>query len=161
MIDDDCSNDDNYMSIGSKIGGGSTSSSSSSNSSNRASSSSSSSSSSSNTYEDRSFIDEIQSDEDFDMLDPDGSVMWEYRRAIQIQLQQDIIEYSKSNRKNFIFELLAENQWWIWSHHAKMLCKRLKIIFFEPEYYRDIYVWLPDVMYGTFYDPIRLSCPTC
>jgi hypothetical protein len=113
MIDDDCSNDDNYMSIGSKIGGGSTSSSSSSNSSNRASSSSSSSSSSSNTYEDRSFIDEIQSDEDFDMLDPDGSVMWEYRRAIQIQLQQDIIEYSKSNRKNFIFELLAENQWWI------------------------------------------------
>ena len=42
-----------------------------------------------------------------------------------------------------------------------MLCKRLKIIFFEPEYYRDIYVWLPDVMYGTFYDPIRLSCPTC
>ena len=82
-------------------------------------------------------------------------------QGIQVKLQHEISDYTKNNRKGLIFEHLVQNEWWIRSHHAKMFCKELKLKFTEPEYYRDVYIWLPDLMYGTAVDPIRLTCPTC
>ena len=54
--------------------------------------------------------------------------------------------------------LLKDNNWWLRAIHAPRICGMLKISCAEPSYYRDVYVWLPDVRWGQAAMPI---CPGC
>jgi hypothetical protein len=43
---------------------------------------------------------------------------------------------------------LDEHDWWLRAVHADKICRWLGIECLEPSYYRDVYVWLPDVGWG-------------
>jgi hypothetical protein len=53
--------------------------------------------------------------------------------------------------------MLNDNDWWLRAVHAEQVCKLVDVLYCdEPAYYRDIYVWLPDVRWGE--NPF---CPEC
>ena len=60
--------------------------------------------------------------------------------------------------KKWLTEHLKANDWWIRKEHAKKICSKLAIHCDELEYYRDIYIWLPDVRWGEIALPV---CPKC
>ncbi|KAI2504217.1 hypothetical protein MHU86_10240 [Fragilaria crotonensis] len=53
---------------------------------------------------------------------------------------------------------LDANNWWILNVKAKWLCNKLAVVFDEPAYYRDIYIWLPEQRWGNVAWP---PCPSC
>lgn len=51
------------------------------------------------------------------------------------------------------FDYLKENDWWIRAYHYATICNKLNITKDHPDmtessYFRDVYVWLPDVRWG-------------
>ena len=45
--------------------------------------------------------------------------------------------------------MLKKNEWWLRANCAKEVCAKLGISCGESSYYRDIYVWLPDIRWNT------------
>lgn len=78
-----------------------------------------------------------------------------YLRAVQSNLQKELLPGSVSRA---LRSLLDENDWWLRSIHAKKVCSLIDIEFSESAYYRDIFVWLPDVRWGNYSMP---PCPNC
>jgi hypothetical protein len=106
-------------------------------------------------------LDEEQECNDVDASDtsdaPADSVMNSYLRAIQTRLKFEVLEDTKEDEK-WLKKMLNENDWWIHHQQAESLCKKLKVIFAEIAYYRDIYVWLPEQRWGDVAWP---PCPSC
>jgi hypothetical protein len=50
--------------------------------------------------------------------------------------------------------------WWLRAGQARLVCKKLNLPYDEPAYYRDIYVWLPDVRWGSEAMPPCVVCKT-
>ena len=48
--------------------------------------------------------------------------------------------------------------WWLRAGVAQSVCRKLGIEYGEPSYYRDIYVWLPDVRWGDEAMPPCVEC---
>jgi hypothetical protein len=97
-------------------------------------------------------------DDDPDILDaPAASVMNTYLQAIQTRLKYEVLGDTK-DEELWLTEILNNNDWWIRHQQAKLLCKKLNIIFAEIAYYRDVYVWLPDKRWGPVAWP---PCPSC
>ena len=48
--------------------------------------------------------------------------------------------------------------WWLRAGHAPSVCVRLGLEYGEPSYYRDVYVWLPDVRWGVEGTPPCVDC---
>ena len=63
-----------------------------------------------------------------------------------------------ATNERWLLPLAEANDWWLPSRLAHELCERLGIEMSEPEYYRAIYIWLPDVRWGAMAMP---SCVTC
>ena len=53
---------------------------------------------------------------------------------------------------------MVENEWWLRALQAPKICAIVGLEFTELAYYRDIYVWLPDVRWGLEAMP---PCPIC
>jgi hypothetical protein len=88
----------------------------------------------------------LDDDEDIDEADESGSVVMLYSccacsiatRGIK-SLKHD--QLASSYAKN--------NEWWLRANRAKEVCAKLGISCGESSYYRDIYVWLPDIRWNT------------
>ena len=50
--------------------------------------------------------------------------------------------------------------WWLRAGQARLVCKKLGLLYDEPAYYRDIHVWLPDVCWGIEAMPLCVICKT-
>jgi hypothetical protein len=50
--------------------------------------------------------------------------------------------------------------WWLRAGKAGIVCKKLGLLYNEPVYYQDIYVWLPDVRWGAEVMPLCVFCKT-
>jgi hypothetical protein len=64
-----------------------------------------------------------------------------------------------------LLSILTKNEWWLHRSQAKLICEKLALEFDEPAYYRNIFVWLPDVRWGAEAFPFcagsRYQCWQC
>ena len=88
-------------------------------------------------------------------------VQREYVKAIQQRLQYEV----KDNDKlvdSWLLNLLDENDWWVRKCHVPKVLKKLKMNAHPLAYYRDVYVWLPDVRnWKSTGGTCMPSCPNC
>ena len=81
-------------------------------------------------------------------------LMQSYLRAVQDRLKKEVANSIDPT----LMSLIKENDWWLHSSNALQICNLLGLTFSEKSYYRDIYVWLPEVRWGEEGMP---SCPHC
>lgn len=97
------------------------------------------------------------SDEDDDR-DESESQMRSYLRCLYEHLKYEVTGSGKNlpRDEKWLLGHLKANNWWLPAVHASHLCNKLGIEFGEPAYFRDVYVWLPDIRWGE--EPY---CPCC
>jgi hypothetical protein len=79
-------------------------------------------------------------------------------KLIQERLSEEVRETNKC-ADTWLLIHLKENGWWIRKEHARRFAKKLGLNRKAPmAYYRDIYVFLPDIKYGSECKP---CCPSC
>jgi hypothetical protein len=78
-------------------------------------------------------------------------------KVVTERLKEEVKERNKST-DTWLLNHLRENDWWIRKEHARKFAKKLGVKAEHPAYYRDIYVWLPDIKYGQEFRP---CCPSC
>ena len=84
-----------------------------------------------------------------------------YVRAIQQRLQ-DELSSSSSTAKPWLLEHLNDNDWWLRAVHARTIAKNLGLKLEHHPYYRDVYVWLPDVRWSNLTGVSHMPCcPNC
>jgi len=81
-------------------------------------------------------------------------VQQDYLKAVHGRLQKE----AKDMASRDLIHLLEENDWYLRAVRARKICEIVGIRSGEPSYYRDIYVWLPDVRWGVEAMPF---CPAC
>ena len=88
-------------------------------------------------------------------------VQREYAKAIQQRLQYEL----RDNEKlvdTWLLNLLDENDWWIRKCHVPKVLMKLKMNTHPIAYYRNMYVWLPDVRcWKTTGGTCMPCCPSC
>lgn len=103
---------------------------------------------------------EQQGDDDDDEPTTDStinSVMNIYLQAIQNRLKFEVKE-STADKDKWLIKHLKESDWWILQNKASWLCKNLGVAFDEVAYYRNIFIWLPELRWGHVAWP---PCPSC
>jgi hypothetical protein len=98
-------------------------------------------------------IAELDDDEQLEDAAVGPGVMQTYLKAMKDLLKNEVASHGANS---WLLSLLEENEWWVRAVHAPKVCKKLGIPCTEPTYYRDVYVWLPDVRWGEM--PF---CPNC
>lgn len=83
-----------------------------------------------------------------------------YVRAIHKRLQEEVNSKDLKGEP-WLLSLLKKNDWWIRRVHASTIVKKLHLNKEYDAYYRDVYVWLPDVRYKDVEDTYMPSCPNC
>ena len=73
-----------------------------------------------------------------------------YLKYVYERLQQIELSTSQISEK-WLINNDESNDWWLRAAQAKLVCSKLKIVFCEPSYYRDIKIWLPDVFVRTHF----------
>ena len=91
------------------------------------------------------------------------SVMGEYLRMVYDRVHSETTGHaSRSSGELWLLTLLksmkGKDSWWLRASSAEFVCKKLGITFYEPSYYRDIRVWLPELQWGKEATP---PCPCC
>ena len=85
-----------------------------------------------------------------------------YVRAIQQRLQEELSPASQSTVKPWLLEYLNDNDWWLRTVHARTIVKNLGLKLEHRPYYRDVYVWLPDVRWTNHTGVSHMPCcPNC
>jgi hypothetical protein len=87
--------------------------------------------------------------------------MGAYLKAVLLRLREEASTKPKKQATNFdhwLTKELDENGFWLRKERAKLVCRKLKIEFGEPLYYRDIRVWIPEIEGGQLCMP---TCTTC
>ena len=77
-----------------------------------------------------------------------------YLRAVHKLLQAEVGGTAEPR----LLPLLKDNDWWLRSVHARKICAWVSIECTEPSYFRDVYVWLPEVRWGMAAMPCCRSC---
>ena len=84
-----------------------------------------------------------------------NSVMQEYLKAVKERLQ---IELSGEELDTWLLDILKKNDWWIRTSYVSKIRKKLCLPNHYDAYYRDIFVWLPDIRWN---DPAKTFMPPC
>ncbi|KAL7546679.1 hypothetical protein ACHAWF_010011 [Thalassiosira exigua] len=88
-----------------------------------------------------------------------SGVQQRYVEAIQKRIQEEVHKDFSGN--SWLIQLLNENDWWIRKAHANNMVKKLKLRKEYDAYYRDVYVWLPDVRWKDIMKTYMPCCPNC
>ena len=106
--------------------------------------------------------DEYQEDFDLDDQflpdDQDLGVQQQYVKAIQLRLREEVSTKGSCNEL-WLLEHLKSNGWWVRNENAIKIAKKLGLKRSYIAYYRDVYVWLPDVRWKDV--NCMPCCPTC
>jgi len=99
-------------------------------------------------------VAELDDDEQLKDAADGCGLQQEYLQAVHARLKEEVGNHVQS----LLLDLLKENDFWLHAVHAPKICCVLQIELLELSYYRDIYVWLPDVRWGQEAMP---PCPNC
>ena len=119
-------------------------------------------------YEDVSVTeeDELEGDDDDDDEGTSSKVespMTEYARGILKRLRLELKDgFDDKNDSRWLLKELKANGWWIYAAHARSTMEQLSASsdptkWPDPFYYRDIFVFLPDVRWPDE----QIRCPRC
>jgi len=78
-------------------------------------------------------------------------------KVITERLAEEVRE-NNTSADTWLLNHLRENEWWIRKEHAHRFAARLGVAKQPLAFYRDIFVWLPDIKYGRAFMP---CCPNC
>ena len=78
-------------------------------------------------------------------------------KVITERLAEEVRE-NITSADTWLLNRLRENEWWIRKEHAHRFAARLGVAKQPLAFYRDIFVWLPDIKYGRAFMP---CCPNC
>jgi len=82
-----------------------------------------------------------------------------FMAAVILRLRLETSATSTMAVDPWLFRMLEQKDWWLRATRALFVCKMLNMENVAEEfYYRDVYVWLPDVRWGKECMP---CCPTC
>jgi len=103
---------------------------------------------------------ELDNDNDIDINDTTNGIMAIFLKAVHHELREQV--RGRAAREPWLLEILKAPgaDWWVRAGQAGVVCKKLGLLYNEPAYYRDIYVWLPDVCWGTEAMPPCVICKT-
>ena len=91
--------------------------------------------------------------QEVDIEEEANSIVDRYLRAIRQQIQKETSAINNQLVDRWLTTMLQTNDYWIRTYHAKKICSNLSIEFSEEGYYRDVFVWLPDIHWGLFQCP--------
>lgn len=97
-------------------------------------------------------------DEDQYLENDDGGVQQEYVKSIQMRLRDEVSTKNNSCTDRWLLAHLEANDWWIRKENMLYFVKKLGLRRSYAAYYRDVYVWLPDIRWGKVCVP---CCPSC
>jgi hypothetical protein len=97
---------------------------------------------------------ELDDDEQLKDGELHGGVMQSYLEAINNRLRAEI----NGSKLPAVINLLKGNEWILRCAQAERVCSVVELQYTEPSYYKDVYVWLPDIRWGIAAMP---PCPTC
>ena len=83
-------------------------------------------------------------------------VMYICTKAVMERLQKEV--RGDFNGETWLLDILRDNDWWLKTYHVPDITKKLQLVKEYDAYYRDIYVWLPDVRWK---DPAKTFMPCC
>ena len=72
-------------------------------------------------------------------------VQQEYVKAIQMRLRDEVNTQSTKCKDQWLVRHLRANGWWIRKENALFIAGKLNLKKSYAAYYRDVYVWLPDI----------------
>ena len=103
---------------------------------------------------------ELDDDNDVDINDTTNGIMVIFLQAVHRELREQV--RGRAAREPWLLEMLNAPgaDWWLRAGQARVVCKKLGLLYDEPAYYRDIHVWLPDVRWGTEAMPPCVVCKT-
>jgi len=99
-------------------------------------------------------VAELDDDEQLKDAAVGPGVQQVFLQATQKRLKEEVGGRATPLHKPF----LDEHDWWLRAVHADKICGWLGIKCLEPSYYRDVYVWLPDVRWGREAMPFCFGC---
>jgi hypothetical protein len=102
----------------------------------------------------------VDADDDEQYFESGGDmgVQQQYIKAIQLRLRDELGTRNNPCTDPYTLTHLKENGWWIKKENAPYFVKKLGLKRSYDAYYRDVYVWLPDVRWGKVCMP---CCPSC
>ncbi len=92
-------------------------------------------------------------------LEGRGGVQQKYVEAVQKRIQVEVNSNFTGNK--WLLKILNENDWWIKREKVSTIISELKLNKEHAAYYRDVYVWLPDIRWPTVEKKMMPSCPNC
>ena len=87
-----------------------------------------------------------------------GGVQQQFVCRVQRRIQYEVSKKFPALNDPWLRKHLDKNDWKIRSEEAPLIAQKLSIQATNKAYYRDVHVWLPDVMWGLDFMP---SCPNC
>ena len=85
-------------------------------------------------------------------------IQQQYVKEIQLRLREEVKE-STETTDLYLLNHLKKNNWWIRKEYAPYFAKKFGLEKAYPAYYRDVYVWLPDIRWTDV--NCKPCCPTC
>ncbi len=95
-------------------------------------------------------------DEESQQDDAYLGVQQEYVKAIQLRIKEEVNQ-NANTANQWVLEHLKGNGWWIRKENSHQFAKRLGLKKSYDAYYRDVYIWLPDVRW----ENCMPCCPSC
>ncbi|EJK69590.1 hypothetical protein THAOC_09135, partial [Thalassiosira oceanica] len=95
--------------------------------------------------------------------DKGGGVQQDYLEKLVEQLRLELNRGTKNREQQWLLCHLRANDWWIRQVDARRIAKKLRLKQFPKALYRDVYVWLPDVMWPGSSEKSEMMpcCPNC
>eukprot|EP00956_Cyclotella_meneghiniana_P017776 scaffold29226_cov58-Cyclotella_meneghiniana.AAC.5 len=88
-------------------------------------------------------------------------VQQEYVKAVQLRLRDEVNTQSTKCKDKWLVRHLTANGWWIRKENAPCIAKKLNLKISYAAYYRDVYVWLPDIRWDNDETNCMPCCPSC
>ena len=100
----------------------------------------------------------LDNDNDFDNIDAQNGIMGIFLKAVHRELREEV--RGRVAKEPWLLTMLKAPgaDWWIRAGQARLVCKKLGLLYGEPSYYRDIFIWLPDVRWGNEAMPPCVVC---
>ena len=110
--------------------------------------------------EDDERLESDDDDDDDNDKDDISGVQQDYVRAIQKRLQAELS--GAHDGPQWLLDELNRDLFWIRSHRAHFIVSKIVGLEKHPQaFYRDVYVWLPDVQWSDANKTFMPCCPNC
>ncbi|KAL7532434.1 hypothetical protein ACHAXR_005774, partial [Thalassiosira sp. AJA248-18] len=91
-----------------------------------------------------------------------SGVQQKFVEAVQKRLKFEVSKNGKATKNTWLLDHLRLNGWWLRKLHGRWAARKLGIKKEYEAYYRDIFVWLPDIMWEDKVNKTMMPCcPNC